>query len=100
VLVFAGRNGGHSDISPYNTRLFKHTDPQRYEVRLASAFAGPSATDPVAPLVRQYTFEDHVFEVTRGDYAPFMAAAADALETAIPHAANATQQEMLQQCVP
>jgi hypothetical protein len=92
------------DVSPYNTRFFK-LGPGRYELRLASASGDRSGggaeaeADPVAPLLRTYTFEGAEITLTRGDHAPFLAAAAAALDAAIPHAANPHQATMLRQYV-
>lgn len=67
-------------------------------MRLASAAAtAASGADPVAPLLRTYTFEGAEITVTRGDHGPFMEQTAAALDAARAHAANEHQRTMLQQ---
>ena len=82
-------------LSAYNTRLFKEKDNNKYTIRLASG-----CTEPY-DLREQTTYEyqDCQFTITRGDYAPLMRRVAEALEKAIPHAANPTQATMLEHYV-
>lgn len=82
-------------ISAYNTRLFKESDTS-YEIRLASALT----TDPVDGKTRtSHDYQGKTFRITRGDYAPLMQRVVDALNDAIPHAANDTQIEMLRKYI-
>uniref|UniRef100_A0AAY4ARL4 Dipeptidyl peptidase 3 n=1 Tax=Denticeps clupeoides TaxID=299321 RepID=A0AAY4ARL4_9TELE len=81
------------NLSAYNTRLFK-TKPvgekRCYEVRLASAQDTPCGT---------YEFEDAVFTVCRGDYAPLMEKVSQNLEKAKAYAANENQKRMLEEYI-
>jgi dipeptidyl-peptidase-3 len=88
-------------LSAYNTRLFKDdsdTDTDtgncNYIIRLAS-----STTDDY-PGKSVHTYRGNTqFTIQRGDYAPIMGRVVQAVQDAIPHAANPTQTKMLEHYV-
>uniref|UniRef100_A0A6Q2XKX7 Dipeptidyl peptidase 3 n=1 Tax=Esox lucius TaxID=8010 RepID=A0A6Q2XKX7_ESOLU len=91
------------NLSAYNTRLFKKKSEGKtcYEVRLASAVengeTGTSLDGEGETRCGQYDFEDCVFTVSRGDYAPLMKKVSENLEKAKDHAANENQKRMLEE---
>jgi len=87
-------------LSAYNTRLFKSNDGD-YTVRLASA-ARPPTTEAGLDEQKQknvHVYKGKTFTITVGDYAPLMKRVIDAIQEAIPHVANPTQESMLQHYV-
>uniref|UniRef100_A0A6Q2YUB3 Dipeptidyl peptidase 3 n=1 Tax=Esox lucius TaxID=8010 RepID=A0A6Q2YUB3_ESOLU len=91
------------NLSAYNTRLFKKKSEGKtcYEVRLASAVENGETDIAVdgegETRCGQYDFEDCVFTVSRGDYAPLMKKVSENLEKAKDHAANENQKRMLEE---
>ena len=75
------------NLSPYNTRLFKHPPNAasgsltRYVVLVASAVTGPIPQD-LFPFQPEYVFEDAVFEIRLGDHAYAMRQTVEALQQA------------------
>uniref|UniRef100_A0AAY4AM84 Dipeptidyl peptidase 3 n=1 Tax=Denticeps clupeoides TaxID=299321 RepID=A0AAY4AM84_9TELE len=91
------------NLSAYNTRLFK-TKPvgekRCYEVRLASAVKKDCTVDCEQDTpCGTYEFEDAVFTVCRGDYAPLMEKVSQNLEKAKAYAANENQKRMLEEYI-
>ncbi|KAG9338203.1 hypothetical protein JZ751_026955 [Albula glossodonta] len=91
------------NLSAYNTRLFKEEGAEGkrcYQVRLASAEKKDSSADGEGETrCGRYEFEDAVFHVRRGDYAPLMKKVSDNLDKAKTYAANESQQRMLEEYV-
>ncbi|XP_020633012.3 dipeptidyl peptidase 3 [Pogona vitticeps] len=86
------------NISAYNTRLFKTQVDGKvtYEVRLASVVSDDAQLDDdMTAKMKCFQFGGCVFNVTFGDYAPLLQKVVENLQKAQPHAANATQAEML-----
>nr|XP_023013816.1 dipeptidyl peptidase 3 [Leptinotarsa decemlineata] len=73
----------------YNTRLFKTVENDKicYHIRLAGE---------VKNTLKTHTEGNVTYIVTSGDYSPLMGKVADSLEAAVEHAANETQQNMLE----
>ncbi|KAM4617532.1 dipeptidyl peptidase 3 isoform 1-T2 [Discoglossus pictus] len=89
-------------LSAYNTRLFKTPDEggrSRYEVRLASVTKEGSAAEPsdLSKSLGSFEFEDHAFQVNRGDYSPLLLRVRENLEKAKAFAANENQKLMLEE---
>jgi dipeptidyl-peptidase-3 len=88
-------------LEPYNTRVFKRQDKDGravYDLRLASAVGTCDpcdAEDTVAAIAGEHVFQDVIINVTRGDYAPLMAAVVENLMKARDFAANEIQEQML-----
>ncbi|KAI8907588.1 peptidase family M49-domain-containing protein, partial [Entophlyctis helioformis] len=76
-------------LSALNTRLFKLADGSGYEIRVASA----DRSKPAETLTLE---GGKTVKVVYGDYHEAMAAAADAMASALPHAANDNQRKMVQ----
>jgi len=83
-------------LSAYNTRLFK-SDDGNYTVRLASAVRSP--TEGVDNQKNVHVYKGKTFTIAVGDYAPLMKRVVNAIQEAIPHVANPTQESMLQNYV-
>jgi hypothetical protein len=82
----AGRFLNSINLSPYNTRLFKHPpppkdSPTRYVVLVASAVTGPLPQEHF-PFLPEYVFEDAVFEIRLGDHAYAMRQTVESLRQA------------------
>ncbi|XP_023699233.1 dipeptidyl peptidase 3 [Paramormyrops kingsleyae] len=90
-------------LSAYNTRLFKTggvEGKESYEVRLASAVQKDRTVDGETEThCGQYEFENAMFTVRRGDYAPLMKKVSENLEKAQAYAANENQRRMLEEYV-
>ncbi|XP_030638508.1 dipeptidyl peptidase 3 [Chanos chanos] len=90
------------NLSAYNTRLFKKDAEGKhcYEVRLASAVKKECAVDGEGETCcGKYEFEDSMFIVKRGDYAPLMERVCQNLEKAKTYAANENQKHMLEEYI-
>ncbi|KAL2094818.1 hypothetical protein ACEWY4_009537 [Coilia grayii] len=91
------------NLSAYNTRLFKRepeAGKQAYEVRLASSIKTDCAADGEGQTrCGQYDFEDAVFTVHRGDYAPLMEKVIQNLDKAKAYASNENEVRMLEEYI-
>ena len=83
----AGRFLNSINLSPYNTRLFKHPpvpnagSKTKYVVLVASAVTGPIPQENF-PFQAEYEFEDAVFEIRLGDHAHAMRQTVESLRQA------------------
>ena len=67
-----------------------------YTIRIASSSTAPYDDQSKGT---HHTYQGKKFTITRGDYAPLMGRVVDALQKAIPHAANDIQKNMLREYV-
>lgn len=84
----AGRFMNSINMSPYNTRLFKHppvagsaSSASRYVVLLASAVTGPVPQEHF-PFQSEYVFEGATFEIRLGDHTYAMRQTVESLRQA------------------